>query len=167
KDVKALAYMASEADCHPQMLHAVMEINQDQRRRFVHRLQSMIGDPLDKIVAIWGLAFKQDTDDIRESPSLDVVRMLVQRGATVRAYDPAANDNAQAIIPEAEYVEDPYEAVRGADALCVLTPWNEFKQADLTRVVELMREPVLLDGRNLYDPSEARGLGFNYAGVGR
>lgn len=167
KDVKALAYMASEADCHPQMLHAVMEINQDQRRRFVHRLQTMIGDAHDKTVAIWGLAFKQDTDDIRESPSLDVVRMLVQRGATVRAYDPAANENAQAVIPEAEYVEDPYEAVRGADALCVLTPWNEFKQADLTRVVELMREPVLLDGRNLYDPMEARGLGFNYAGVGR
>lgn len=167
KDVKALAYMASEADCHPQMLHAVMEINQDQRRRFVHRLQEMIGDPHEKTVAIWGLAFKQDTDDIRESPSLDVVKMLVQRGATVRAYDPAANENAMATIPEAEYVDDPYEAVRGADALCVLTPWNEFKQANLSRVAELMREPVLLDGRNLYDPVEARSLGFSYAGVGR
>lgn len=167
KDVKALAYMGAEAGCHPQMLHAVLEINQDQRRRFVHRLQELLGNLHGKPIAVWGLAFKQDTDDIRESPSLDVLRMLVQRGALVRAYDPAAMENAKAEIPEPEYFDNPYDAVRGADALLVLTPWNEFKQADLAKAAELMRTPLLLDGRNLYEPDDVRQLGFQYAGVGR
>lgn len=167
KDVKALAYMGAEAGCHPQLLHAVLEINQDQRRRFLHRLQESLGDLHGKRVALWGLAFKQDTDDIRESPSIDVLRMLVQRGAHICAYDPAANENACALVPEAEYVDDPYAAVREAEALLVLTPWNEFKQADLGRVRELMRRPLLLDGRNLYEPEDMRRLGFTYAGIGR
>lgn len=167
KDVKALAYMGAEAGCHPQMLHAVLEINQDQRRRFVHKLQKMIGDLHGKTIALWGLAFKQNTDDIRESPAIDVLRMLVQRGAHARCYDPAAMENAKAEVPEADYFDDPYEAARGADALLVLTPWNEFKQADLARVKELMNEPVLLDGRNLYEPDDMRELGFKYAGIGR
>lgn len=167
KDVRALAYMGAEAGCHPGLLHAVLEINQDQRRHFVHKLQDLIGDPHSKRIAIWGLAFKQDTDDIRESPAIDVMRMLVQRGALVNAYDPAANDNAREVVPEAEYFEDPYEAVRGVDALLILTPWNEFKQADLARVAKLMRQPVLLDGRNLYEPADMAELGFTYAGIGR
>ncbi|MBX5444699.1 UDP-glucose/GDP-mannose dehydrogenase family protein [Sphaerobacter sp.] len=167
KDVKALSYMAHEAGCHPQLLHAVLEINQDQRRRFVHKLQTMVGDLHQRPIAIWGLSFKQDTDDIRESPAIDVVRMLIQRGAIPRCYDPAAMDNAREVVPEAEYFDDPYEAVRGTDALLVLTPWNEFKQADLGRVASLMRQPVLLDGRNIYDPADVRRLGFRYAGVGR
>ncbi|MDI3341026.1 MAG: UDP-glucose/GDP-mannose dehydrogenase family protein [Sphaerobacter sp.] len=167
KDVKALSYMAAEAGCHPQLLHAVLEINQDQRRHFVHKLHTMIGDLHGRPVALWGLAFKQDTDDIRESPAIDILRMLIQRGARPRCYDPAAMENARREVPEAEYVDDPYEAVVGADALLLLTPWNEFKQADLARVAELMRQPVLLDGRNLYDPADVRRLGFRYAGVGR
>jgi UDPglucose 6-dehydrogenase len=167
KDVKALAYMAAEAGCHPQLLTAVLEINQDQRRRFVHKLQDILEDLNERRIAIWGLSFKQDTDDIRESPALDVIRMLVQRGAEVCAYDPAAIENARQEIPTIDYASDPYEAVRGADALLVITPWNEFKQADLDRVRELMRTPVLLDGRNMYGPDEARGQGFVYAGVGR
>jgi len=133
----------------------------------VHKLQTMVGDLHQRPIAIWGLSFKQDTDDIRESPAIDVVRMLIQRGAIPRCYDPAAMDNAREVVPEAEYFDDPYEAVRGTDALLVLTPWNEFKQADLGRVADLMRQPVLLDGRNLYDPADVRRLGFRYAGVGR
>jgi len=167
KDVKALAYMGKEAGCHPQLLDAVLEINQDQRRRFVHRLSEIIGELHGRSVAVWGLAFKQDTDDIRESPAIDVLRMLVQRGADARAYDPAANHNASAVVPEATYYDDPYEAITGAEALLVLTPWNEFKQVDLARVSSLMCHPVLIDGRNLYDPQDARQLGFTYVGVGR
>jgi UDPglucose 6-dehydrogenase len=167
KDVKALAYMAHEADCHPQLLHAVMEINVDQRRRFVHKLQEHLGDIYGKEIAVWGLAFKQDTDDIRESPSIDIIGMIEQRGGSVRAFDPAAMDNAAKVLPQTSILKSPYEAVEGADALCVVTPWNEFKQANMARVGELMRKPLLLDGRNLYDAVEMRSLGFTYVGVGR
>ncbi len=167
KDVKALAFMAEENGCHPQLLHAVLEINRDMRRRFVWRLQNLIGELHGRRIALWGLAFKQDTDDIRESPGLDIARILQQRGASVVAYDPAALENAKRDLPEIEYAPDPYEAVRGADALLVATPWNEFKQADLKRVRELMKTPVLLDGRNLYKREEIGDLGFIYASVGR
>jgi UDPglucose 6-dehydrogenase len=116
---------------------------------------------------MWGLAFKQDTDDTRESPGLDIARILQQRGASVVAYDPAAVKNAQIEVPEIDYASDPYAAVEGADALLITTPWNEFKQADLRRVRELMRTPVLLDGRNIYKREEIGDLGFIYAAVGR
>ncbi|GBD17659.1 UDP-glucose 6-dehydrogenase TuaD [bacterium HR27] len=167
KDVRALAYMAEEVGCHPQLLHAVLEINYDQRRRFVRKLQDLLGDLHGRPIALWGLAFKQDTDDVRESPALDVLRMLLQRGAIVTAYDPAAIANAAREVPDARYVSDPYAAVVGADALLIATPWNEFKQADLRRVRSLMRTPIILDGRNIYEPAEVRALGFVYVGVGR
>jgi UDPglucose 6-dehydrogenase len=167
KDVRALAHMGAEAGCHPQLLHAVLEINQDQRRRFVHKLQEFLEDLNGRHIAVWGLSFKQDTDDIRESPALDIIRMLVQRGATVCAYDPAAVENTRREIPEIDYAENQYLALEGADALLLITPWNQFRQADLARARSLMRTPVLLDGRNLYDPDEARKLGFIYAGIGR
>jgi UDPglucose 6-dehydrogenase len=167
KDVKALSHMAQEAGCHPQLLRAVTDINADQRRRFVRKLQEHLGDLSDRKVSVWGLAFKQNTDDMRESPALDVIRMIEQRGATVRAFDPAAMENAAKLLPNTSMCASPYEAAEGADALCVITPWNEFKQVDLGRVAESMRNPLLLDGRNLYDPKDAVELGFMYVGVGR
>jgi UDPglucose 6-dehydrogenase len=167
KDVKALAHMAHEADCHPQLLHAVMEINADQRRRFVHRLQEQTGDLFEKDIAVWGLSFKENTDDMRESPSLDIISMMLSRGAKIRAYDPAAGQKAKQEHPKVAIFDSPYEAAEGADALCVVTPWNEFKQANMGRVAEIMRSPVLLDGRNLYNAREMSELGFTYVGVGR
>lgn len=167
KDVRALAHMAAEAGCHPQLLHAVLEINQDQRRRFVHKLQDILEDLNERRIAIWGLSFKQDTDDIRESPALDVIRMLIQRSASVAAFDPAAMENTRREIPEIDYADDQYAAVDGADALLIITPWNQFRQANLEKVRDRMKTPVLLDGRNIYDPEEVRKLGFVYAGIGR
>jgi UDPglucose 6-dehydrogenase len=167
KDVKALSHMAQEAGCHPQLLRAVMEINNDQRRRFVHKLQEQIGDLTDRRIGIWGLSFKQNTDDMRESPAVDIIQMIEQRGAIVQAYDPAAVDNARQLLPNTRFCATPYGAVEGADALCVVTPWNEFKQADLVRVRKMMRNPVILDGRNMYDPGDLARLGFTYVGVGR
>ena len=167
KDVRALAHMAAESGCHPQLLHAVLEINQDQRRRFVHKLQDILQDLNGKRIAVWGLSFKQDTDDIRESPALDVIRMLLQRGASVSAYDPAAIENTRSELPEIDYAMDQYDAVDGADALLLITPWNQFRQANLERVRDLLQTPILLDGRNIYDPEAARKLGFIYAGIGR
>ncbi len=167
KDVKALAHIAHEADCHPQLLHAVMEINQDQRRRFVKQLQEKTGDLYAKDIAVWGLSFKENTDDMRESPSIDIINMMLSRGANVRAYDPASLERARVELPKVDLCGNPYDAVTGADALCVITPWNEFKQANMGRVVEIMRNPVLLDGRNLYSPAVMKDLGFTYVGVGR
>jgi UDPglucose 6-dehydrogenase len=167
KDVKALAYMAQEAGCHPQLLRAVMEINTDQRRRFVHKLQEHIGDLNKREIGVWGLSFKQNTDDMREAPAIDIIQMIEQRGGQVKAYDPAAVANAKNMLPQTRFCATPYEAAEGADALCVVTPWNEFKQADLERVREIMRNPLILDGRNLYDPADVTALGFTYVGVGR
>jgi UDPglucose 6-dehydrogenase len=167
KDVKALAYMAEATDCHPQLLNAVLEINEAMRRRFVLKVERMLGELHGTTIGAWGLAFKPDTDDMREAPALDILKGLLQKGARVRAYDPVAMENARRLLPEVEYVATPYEAAKGADAVVLLTHWNEFKQVDLGRVARLMRRPVLVDGRNLYDPAEARRHGLRYAGVGR
>lgn len=167
KDVRALAYMAEATDCHPQMLAAVLEINEAMRRRFVLKVERLVGDLHGATIGAWGLAFKPDTDDMREAPAVDILKGLAQKGARVRAYDPVAMTNAGKVLPEIEYAADPYAAAAGADALVVLTHWNEFKQVDLARVAAAMRRPVLVDGRNLYDPVEARRHGFTYAGVGR
>ncbi len=168
KDVKALANMAQTHGMHPQLLNAVMEINAFQRRQITLKAREMLGGSLNgKTVAILGLAFKQNTDDTRESPSLTVARSLLNQGAVVQAYDPVAMENARRETPAIVACDNAYSAAKDADALLVLTPWNEFKQLDMRRVRELMRRPVLIDGRNIYNPEELRALGFQYRGVGR
>ncbi|MCA1666064.1 MAG: UDP-glucose/GDP-mannose dehydrogenase family protein [Thermomicrobia bacterium] len=167
KDVKALAYMAAEKQLHPQLLNSVLDINQDQRRRFARKTLAQLSEPGASTVGIWGLAFKQDTDDMREAPSVDIVRCLLEGGVRVRAYDPVAMPAARGLLPEVVYCDDPYEAALGTDALLLLTPWNEFRQANMERVFETMRNPVVLDGRNIYDRRELEALGFTYVGVGR
>jgi UDPglucose 6-dehydrogenase len=167
KDVKALAFMAAEKHLHPQLLNSVLDINQDQRRRFTRKVLARLAEPGASTVGVWGLAFKQDTDDMRESPSVDIIRALLDSGVRVRAYDPVAMPAARALMPDVTYCDDPYDAVCGADALLLLTPWNEFRQANMERVREAMRHPVLLDGRNIYDRREIEALGFTYVGVGR
>ena len=118
-------------------------------------------------IALLGLAFKPNTDDMREAPSIEIGRALLKRGATVRAYDPAAIDKARALMPEVEYRRNAHAVARGADAIVVVTEWNEFKQLDLQRLKRSMRRPVVVDGRNIYDPEEMRRLGFVYRGIGR
>ena len=168
KDVKALAHMAETRGRHPQLLHAVMEINEDRRRMAVERVKEMLGGSLKgKTVGLLGLAFKPNTDDMREAPSIDIARGLLKEGAQVRAYDPIAMENARVILPEVEMCADPYALARGCDALVVVTDWNEFKQLDLERLRDLMSQPVVFDGRNIYDPEIMKRLGFRYRGVGR
>jgi UDPglucose 6-dehydrogenase len=168
KDVKALAHMALVHGSHPSLLRAVIEINRDMRRWAVFNLRDMLGGKLDgKRVGVLGLAFKPNTDDIRESPALEITRMLQNEGALVTGYDPVAMKGAAKINPEMRLVEDPYELADGADALIVCTEWNEFKQLDLSRVRTLMAQPVLVDGRNIYDPAKMLELGFRYRAVGR
>ena len=168
KDVKALANMAQTHGMHPQLLSAVMEINAFQRRQIALKAREMLGGSVNgAAIAMLGLAFKENTDDTRESPSLTVARSLLNQGAAVRAYDPVAMENASRDVPGLTLCKDSYAAAEGSDALLVLTPWNEFKHLDMARILRSMKQPILIDGRNMYDPAELRALGFKYRGVGR
>jgi UDPglucose 6-dehydrogenase len=167
KDVKALAHMAQVHGKHPQLLSAVMDINAYQRRHVVLKLHELLDGVNGKVVALLGLAFKENTDDMREAASITIGDYLDEHGAVVRGYDPVAMDAAKRVMPYLELCEDPYEMVKGADAVIVMTPWNEFKQLDMQRVKASMRTPVMIDGRNLYEPEDMRALGFAYRGIGR
>ena len=167
KDVKALAYMAEIKGRHPQLLRAVMEINHYQRRAVVRKLERALGSLRGKTIGLLGLAFKPNTDDMREAPSTHVAHMLQTAGAHVRAYDPVAMQVATRMVPEIELAENAYTLAEGCDALIVITEWNEFKNLDMVRIRELMNRPVLIDGRNIYDPAIMNELGFYYRGVGR
>ena len=168
KDVAALANMAKTHGMHPQLLNAVLEINAFQRRQIAFKARELLGGSVSgKTMALLGLAFKQNTDDTRESPSLAVARSLMNQGASVKAYDPVASDNALRELPSLEICDSPYAAAEESDALLVLTPWNEFKQLDMRRVLRSMRQPNIIDGRNMYNPDELTALGFVYRGVGR
>jgi len=167
KDVKALAALAERFDYHPELLHAVMDINRDQRMLVIDKLRDAVDGLHDKVVGLLGLAFKPNTDDLREAPSLDIARVLLAAGAQVRGYDPAAMERMQAIVPDIEFAKDPYELAAGADALIVITEWNEFRHLDMVRIKTSMRTPVVIDGRNIYVPAEMRAMGFTYRGIGR
>ncbi|HEC33496.1 MAG TPA: UDP-glucose/GDP-mannose dehydrogenase family protein [Chloroflexi bacterium] len=167
KDVKALAHMAVTHGTNPSLLRAVMEINYDQRKRAVTKLRHILGGLRGKRVGILGLSFKPDTDDMRDAPSVEIIRLLRYEGAQVRAYDPVAMENARRLLEGVTFCADPYDVAEGADALILVTEWNEFKQLDMAHVRDLMRQPVLIDGRNVYDPRRMRELGFVYRGMGR
>jgi UDPglucose 6-dehydrogenase len=167
KDVKALAYMAAEKGRHPQLLHAVMEINNDRRPMLVSRLREMLGEIQGCAIGLLGLSFKPNTDDMRDAPSIDIAHMLISYGASVRAYDPVAMDAAKPFLPEVDMMPDPYSMAEGCDALIILTEWNEFKQLDLERIKSLMKQPIILDGRNIYDPQWMASIGFQHRGLGR
>ena len=167
KDVKALAHMAVLHGSQPQLLQAVMDINRNQRRRVVVKLRRALGTLDQKVIGVLGLSFKPNTDDIREAPALEVIHLLENEGATIQAYDPQAMPNTAAVLPRVQLCKTPYEVANGADALLLATEWNEFKQLDFRRIRELMRSPVLMDSRNLWDPEQVRALGFTYFSIGR
>jgi UDPglucose 6-dehydrogenase len=167
KDVKALAHMAGVYGSHPQLLNAVMQINVDQGRRLVQRLRQVLDTIEDKSIAVLGLSFKPNTDDVRDAPSLGLIRLLEYEGAHVRAYDPQAINNARLVLPDICYCNDPYDAAEGCHALIITTDWEEFRSLDLARLRERMARPVLVDGRNVLEPTEACRHGFTYLGIGR
>jgi UDPglucose 6-dehydrogenase len=167
KDVKALAHMAVLHGTHPQLLQAVMEINRNQRRRLVYKLRKALGGLNDKTIGVLGISFKPNTDDIREAPALEVIHLLQNEGAHIKAYDPQAMENAAQVLKKVQLCENPYQVAEGADALVLATEWNEFKQIDFSRIQPLMRQPVIMDGRNLWDENSLKNMGFQYFGVGR
>ena len=167
KDVKALAHMAVLHGTHPQLLQAVMDINRNQRRRVVLHLRKELGSLNDKVIGVLGLSFKPNTDDIRESPPLEVIHLLQNEGAHIKAYDPQSMELVGKFEKQIQLCENPYQVADGADALILATMWNEFKQLDFARIKTSMKQPVVVDGRNLWDPDTMRQLGFIYYGVGR
>jgi len=168
KDVKALAYMGEVEGRHPHLIHAVMDINVDQRYAPTRKVKEMLGGSVrGKVIGLLGLAFKPNTDDMRQAPSIDIAQRLLHDGATVRAFDPVAMPGAREFLPDVDMMEDVYTMAEGADALILVTEWNEFKHLDLKRIRKAMKQPVLMDGRNIYDPALVRAAGFEYRAIGR
>ena len=167
KDVAALAAVAEGFAYHPELLHAVMDINRDQRMLVIDKLRDCLEELPGRTIGLLGLSFKPNTDDMREAPSLDIAKVLLAAGAEVRGYDPAAVERSRMLLPGVEYLKDAYQVAAGADALVLVTEWNEFRQLDMARIKQLMRRPIIIDGRNIYDPSLMRELGFTYRGIGR
>jgi UDPglucose 6-dehydrogenase len=167
KDVKALAYMANVQGKHPQLLQTVMDINNYQRRLAVIKVRELLGNLNGKVVGLLGLAFKPNTDDMRDAPAIGIARALQLEGAIVKAYDPVAMSHAARLMPKVTLCDDPYGVAEGADVIVICTEWNEFKQLDLERLKGLMKRPNIVDGRNLYDGAWMKRMGFQYKGVGR
>jgi UDPglucose 6-dehydrogenase len=168
KDVQALAYMAKEKGLSPRILDSVMDINYERRHTAVKHVEAMIGSSLKgKTIGLLGLAFKPNTDDMRDAPSIDIAEALNKAGARVRAYDPVAMEVARPLLPAVDMFEDAYEMAKGCDALMIVTEWNEFKQLDLEKLKGLLKSPVIYDGRNIYDPKVIREMGYTYRAVGR
>ena len=167
KDTRALSRMAQEKGYTFRILDSVIRVNEEQKKRMVGKIQEKVGDLRGKTIGILGLSFKPNTNDIRESSSMVIIRDLLAMGAKVKAFDPAAIDEAKAVVPEVEYGKDPYDVAKGSDALVLVTEWNQFRRLDLQRIKTLLKMPIFIDLRNVYDPDQMKRLGFNYCGVGR
>lgn len=167
KDTSALVSVARQFNSESLIVDAVIEVNHRQRAAMVRKIEELVGGLDRKTIAVLGLSFKPETDDMRDAPSVDIIRALVERGAKICAYDPVAIPQAQKILVEIEYAEDEYAAVTGADALVFMTEWNQFRGLNMERVRGLMRAPKIADLRNIYEPKAMRELGFDYIGVGR
>ena len=165
KDSLALKQLAANSGYHFQLLNAVIEVNELQKRRVIGKLQQHLGSLRGKTVALLGLAFKPNTDDMREAPSLVLAGRLVAEGAEVRAWDPVAD--GAAVLPRAKICADPLEALDGADAAVLVTEWPQLAELDWREAAGRMRNPLLIDGRNMLDPAELRAAGFTYDGIGR
>jgi UDPglucose 6-dehydrogenase len=168
KDAESLVATAAALGYDFRLLRAVIEINRERGMHFVETIAKVLAPLDDKIIAVLGLAFKPNTDDMREAKSIEVIGRLLQLGARVRVYDPVAGPNARTVLPPALVFSDsPYEAAAGADGLALVTEWNEFKFLNLERVRSLMRRPVVFDGRNVWEPERMRRVGFEYHSIGR
>jgi len=167
KDTRALASVAKQFDSESLIVDAVIQVNDKQRHEMLKKIMNLVGDLRGKTVAVLGLAFKPETDDMREAPSIDIVRYLLEQGAQVKAYDPVAKSEAMKVLPDVTYADDEYAAVTGADALVFVTEWNQFRALDMKRIRDLMKTPKIADLRNIYEPEDMREFGFQYVGVGR
>jgi UDPglucose 6-dehydrogenase len=167
KDTQALVHLARGYNCEMEIVQSTIRVNERQRERMIEKIAEMVGDVRGKTIGILGLAFKPNTDDMREASSIPIIEGLQSRGARIKAYDPEAMDEAKQIFQDVMYCKGPYEVAEGSHALVLVTEWNQFRLLDLKRIKGLLQEPVFIDLRNVYEPHHVRGLGFRYCGVGR
>ncbi len=167
KDTRALTTVADQFGVETRIVDAVIEANEFQRQAMIPKIEKLVGDLNGKRIGMLGLSFKPETDDMRESPAIDIAHTLIERGATVKAYDPVAMEESKHYINGIEYAADEYDAIEGADALVIVTEWNQFRSLDLEKVKRLLKAPKIADLRNIYEPEDMRELGFEYVGVGR
>lgn len=168
KDVKALIKTTKEHGCSADLLEAIDAVNERQKQSISKRVAALVGNLKNKKIAVWGIAFKPKTDDIREAPSLILISDLINAGAAVAVFDPVAEENARNVFgSKITYARDTYTAVEGCDCLVIVTDWDEFRYLDKNKIKALMKQPIIVDGRNIYDPVEMQELGFTYASIGR
>jgi len=169
KDVKAIVKFSADKKYRFKILEAVEDVNEQQKLRLLAKIDAHFGKSLKgRTIAVWGLAFKPRTDDMREAPAIPIVNGLLKRGAKVRAFDPEARATARRVFGKRiQYTSHAYDALSKADALLIVTEWNEFREPDFARIKRLMKQPVIFDGRNIYDPQQIRALGFTYSSIGR
>jgi UDPglucose 6-dehydrogenase len=167
KDARALVALGRTVDYEVRIVDAALRVNESQTESIIDRVKRLLPLLDGKTIAILGLAFKPETDDIREAPAIKIIADLQAAGAKIRAYDPAAMESARRILSDVEYCEDEYEAARSSDGLVVVTEWNQFRRLDMERLKQQMREPNIIDLRNIYEPEMMRSAGFRYVGMGR
>ena len=167
KDVRGLIHMAKERGINPRLMRAVQQINDNQPYIVTSKLVRLLGSLEDKTIGLLGLSFKPDSDDMREARSLAVISILEEQGCRIKAYDPAAMDEASGLKSCLFCCEDPYQVASGSDALILVTEWDEFKNLDMKKMASLMKRPILIDGRNIYEPEELIRAGFIYEAIGR
>lgn len=167
KDVKALISISKDVDYQFALLQEVENINHQAKRDIVRKARKILGDLKNKKIGILGLAFKPNTDDMRDAQSIDIISWLENDGAKIKAFDPEARETAKAVMPNLDITNDAYSVIKDADLLIVVTDWNDFKELDFNKIKGLMKSPNIIDARNIYDPQALRSLGFNYIGVGR
>ncbi len=167
KDTRALTTVADQFGVETRIVDAVIDANERQREAMIPKIEKLVGDLSGKNIGVLGLSFKPETDDMRESPAIEIINAMTSRGARVKAYDPVAMDEARHYIESIEYAIDEYDAIRGADALVIITEWNQFRALDMEKVKSLLKSPKIVDLRNIYEPEDMRELGFEYIGVGR
>jgi UDPglucose 6-dehydrogenase len=168
KDTRALTTVADQFGVETRIVDAVIEANDRQRDAMIAKIEKMVGDLKGKKVGMLGLSFKPETDDMRESPAIDIVRAIIERGGSVCAYDPVSMEEAKHYVDGAvQYAADEYDALRDADVLVIVTEWNQFRALDMEKVKSLLKSPKIVDLRNIYEPADMRAAGFEYVGVGR
>ena len=167
KDTNAFSKVAKQFGTETRIVDTVIKVNALQREAMIPKIESLAGDFNGKLICVLGLSFKPETDDMRESPAIEIIRGIQERGGRVKAFDPVAMEEAKHYLPDVEYAADEYEAIKDADILVFMTEWNQFRALDMEKVKQLLKSPKIADLRNIYEPKEMRALGFEYVGVGR
>lgn len=167
KDTSAIYHLAKNQGFDLKIIGSAIEVNQNQRKRMFEKIKEGLGDLKGKTIGVLGLSFKPNTDDMRDAPSVDIIKNMIAGGAKVKAFDPVAIENAKLALPDIEYCDETYKTAEGCDALIFMTEWNQFRSLDLTKLLSLLKSPVIFDLRNIYEPRKMKKLGFDYHCVGR